>query len=132
MRKYSACAVALVAALCGTQSLAAGLHESQPLAGYACKMLNITEEQAMSPTPVVRLKSSPSPTAADAGWAPLTVAVAQSVAPQNGYLQVMTLGGKMAWIAADQVIDWHSKANPSATCTPAIMSNGRVGFAYHH
>ncbi|MGI4802253.1 MAG: hypothetical protein ACRYG8_51105 [Janthinobacterium lividum] len=115
-----------------TSSYAAGLHAVRPLNGYICKMLNITEQQALSPTPVVRLKTGPSPTAADAGWAPLTVAVAQSVSPENGYVQVMTLGGKTAWIAGDKVAEWHSKGDPSGTCTPAIMSNGRVGFSYGH
>ena len=124
-------AIFLVTAI-STNAMSAGLHVMHPLGGYTCKMLNISEREAMSPTPVVHVKSSPSDEASDIGWAPLTVAVKDPQTSRNGYLEMKTLAGKTGWIAQSFVTDWHSKAQPSATCYPAVMSNGHLGFGYRH
>ena len=111
---------------------AADMSRTRPLDGYVCKMLNLTEEQAMSPKPQVYVKAEPSASAPNVGWAPLTVAVKVPMRPQNGFVEMLNLSGRTVWIQQEAITDWHSRSNPAARCAPAVMPNGRFGFTYTH
>lgn len=99
--------------------------------GYRCMMLNITEQQSMAPNFRVTLRSAPSPTAAEAGWAPAVVIVREPLTPQNGFLQVLRPDGTAAWIPSNMVKPYRPAAAPEAKCFPTILSNGRVGTTSH-
>lgn len=108
---------------------AAGLHAVQPIPGYVCMNLTLTDEEMADPKITVPIRSEPADSAPVAATAAATVFVAKPADASNGYLRVLRLNGKEGWIKADMVKPWSSpNGNPSVTCTPSMMSNGRPGF----
>lgn len=95
--------------------------------GYECMMLNITEQQSMDPAFHVTLRSSPSSSAPEAGWAGSIVIVREPPVSQNGFLSVLKPNGQRAWILADMVKAYHPVADPTAKCMPEVLPNGRIG-----
>lgn len=100
---------------------AQGVRASRPLPGYACMMLS-------SPDASPPVLQTPSATAPRIGIASYTVIAADPVQAMNGYIRVLHLDGRQGWIDARQVRPWRSASDPSATCTPSLMSDGRPGF----
>lgn len=107
-----------------------GLHAVRPIPGYVCMSVNRTQAEIENPNMTVPTKSEPSSSAPNTGIAPATVFVATPKDLSNGYLRILRLDGKTAWIAQDDVKTW-APANPGLNlhCTPAMMSNGRPGFS---
>lgn len=95
--------------------------------GYKCMMLNITEQQSMDPGFRVNVKSAPSPSSPDAGWAAAVVIVRDPAVPQNGFLQMLKPNGQTAWIPANMVKTYRPVADPNARCVPEVLPNGRIG-----
>ena len=121
--------------LTGLAILAAGLGsttaEANPLPGYQCMMLNITEQQSMDPTFHIAVRAQPSASAQVVGTAGSVVIVRVPAKPVNGFLEMLFPDGRRVWIAANAVRPYHSLGDPNAKCVPEILSNGRIGFGSH-
>jgi hypothetical protein len=125
----------VVLALCvavTTGASAQGLRAVRPLDGWACMKLNLTEQQSLDPSVHVIVRAAPSATAAQAGWAAMTVAVRSPIQEVNGYQEMLFPNGKHTWIATKDIVPWSSLSDPTARCVPSMMSNGKPGFAYPH
>jgi hypothetical protein len=90
-------------------------------------MLNITEQQSMDPSFRVSVKSAPSSSSPDAGWAAAVVIVRDPAVPQNGFVQMLKPNGQTAWIPANLVKTYRPVADPNARCTPEVLPNGMIG-----
>lgn len=122
---------ALIAAASGNAH-SQGLRAVSPMPGWTCMMLNLTEQQSMDPSVRVPVRAEPSEASPPIGYAAATVAVRVPIAPVNGFIEAMFPSGRPVWIAANLVRPWHSLGDPTARCIPAMLSNGKPGFAYPH
>ncbi|MGF1277652.1 hypothetical protein [Acetobacter pasteurianus] len=113
-------------------ALAAGLEPVKPFAGYTCMMLTETAAQSMDFQHPVSFKMKPSDSAPNAGPVGNQVAVKIGTNVINGYVETVDFAFRPRWVAQKYLVPYHAKADPSATCTPAIMSNGHLGFDYSH
>lgn len=111
---------------------AQGLHVVGPLPGYACMMLNLTEQQYMDGSVRVPVRAAPAPTAQDIGFAATTVAVRAPENIVNGFAEALFPTGQTVWIAANMLRPYHNLSDPTMKCAPAKLSNGRPGFSYTH
>ena len=124
MTKYLRIGLAL--ALCPAAALAQG-HTKQVLVGYKCMMLS-RQWTGEGPTPPpVPVYDGPSSGAQQIGVAGGTVIVPVSAQPVDGRLPMVRINGQQAWIEGSQLVPWRAKADPSATCRPVILANGRYG-----
>ena len=128
LRHFAAASICLWSA----QALAERPHVVRLLPGYSCKVLNITEAQSMDPAFHTPYYSQPSASAPVAGYAGLQVAVKDPIHNVNGFDEAMFPNGGSVWIQANLLKDYHSLGDPTAKCVPALMSNGRQGFAFPH
>jgi len=105
----------------------AQVHTVQVLVGYKCMML-AQHWSGEGPTPQpVPVFDGPGPGAQPVGIAGGTVIVAASAQPVGGRLPAVFPDGRKVWIDASKVVPWHAKADPSASCRPVYLSNGRYG-----
>ena len=103
---------------------AQGLKPMRPIPGYACKKLNITEREAMSPNGAgVSIRTAPATTAPAAALAPSVLFVRSPEHVVSGFVEVMRLDGQPGWIEQSRVKPF----DPMARCVPSLMSNGRIG-----
>ncbi|MCP1203313.1 MULTISPECIES: hypothetical protein [Acetobacter] len=124
--------LALSLALAPIPALAAGLTPVKPLAGYTCMMLNETAAQSMDFQHPVSFKLNPSDNEPDVAPVGNQVAVKTGSRIVNGYVETVDFAFRPRWVAQKYLVPYHAKADPSATCAPAIMSNGHLGFKYAH
>jgi hypothetical protein len=124
----AAAAICLIAA----QAHAERPHVVRVIPGYTCKVLNITEAQAMDPTFHTPYFSQPSAGSPVVGFAGLEVAVKSPLHTVNGFDEAMFPNGGTVWIQATLLKDYHSVSDPTAKCVPVLMSNGRQGFDFPH
>ena len=97
----------------------------RPLDGYVCMKLAVSEAQVLDPKGTgINLLAGPTANAPLVTTAPATVFVRAPEVRQNGFLEVLALNGKPAWIAADKVRPLDSLSR----CIPSVMSNGRLGI----
>lgn len=115
----------------GFVAVAQGPTVAHPLTGYQCMSLNLTEEQLLTNSTPVPVRSGPSPASPQVGVAGATVAVATPLQPVNGYYRMLFPTGGEVWIEAAKLRPWKNAGDPKVTCTPSLMSNGRPGFDYH-
>lgn len=108
------------ALLAPAAALATGLTAVQPIPGYVCMALQPPD----AASPVLQ---SPSASAPRLGIASATMIVASPPQTMNGYAKVLHLDGRPGWVDASKLRPWRSASDPSATCTPSIMSDGRPG-----
>ena len=105
-----------------------------PLPGYACMMLNLTEQQYMDGS--VRVPSSAGAPASDGARHRLCCDDCwPSRAPEhivNGFAEALFPTGQTVWIAANMLRPYHNLSDPTMKCAPAKLSNGRPGFSYTH
>lgn len=99
------------------------------LQGYRCMELNLREDQG-SWDDLPPVYAEPSGAAPRIGIATNTVIVAEPRREQNGFIAVLHMDGRPGWLDARMVRPWVNRSNPSTLCHPAMMSNGRPGFAY--
>ncbi len=105
----------------------AQIPAKQVLSGYKCMMLAKQwngEGPVPPPGPVY---DAPGGGAHQVGVAGGTVIVPKSAQPMDGRLPMVRINGERAWIDATQVVPWTSKADPTASCRPVILPNGRYG-----
>jgi hypothetical protein len=79
-----------------------------------------------APAPVY---AGPDSSAPKVGTGAGVIIVPSPLAPQHGRTEMIWPNGKKVWIDVAQLTQWHSLSNPHATCRPAVMSNGRYGYA---
>ena len=112
--------------LCPFVAFAQGTTK-QVLTGYKCMML-AKQYTGDGPTPPpVPVYDGPSSGARQIGVAGGTVIVPALAQPVDGRVTMVRINGEKAWIDASQIVAWHAKADPSATCRPVILPNGRYG-----
>jgi hypothetical protein len=110
--------------VCAGGAVAQGLRPVRPLEGYACKKLNVTEREAMSPDGAgVNLRAGPNALSPVVAIAPAVLFV-KNAAPVNGFVEVMRLNGQPGWIELGRVKPF----DVNARCVPSIMSDGRPGM----
>jgi hypothetical protein len=107
---------------------AQGIHAVKPLEGYACMMLNLSNEQMRDNSLEIPVFSGPSKDSGRAGNAAAVVIAKSPLHLVNGFAELLFPTGKEVWIEAGRLKPYHSESNPNAHCTPSIMSNGKPGF----
>ena len=127
LSKY--CSILLLM-LVSSVSHAQGLRVVQPIDGYVCMSLNLSERQLLDNSKPVPVRAEPSPNAPQIGVAGATVAVLQPAQPVNGFVQMLFPTGQHAWIPFNNLRPWRSVSNPAAKCVPSWLSNGKPGFDY--
>lgn len=116
--------------LWGHRADAQGLRAVQPLAGYSCMSLNLTQEQMMDFNAVPPVLAAPRAGAPKLGDTSSVVIVASPLRSENGYVSMLMLDGRPGWVQASKLKPYRSASNPSARCVPSMMSNGQPGFAF--
>ena len=109
---------------------AQGLRVVQPIDGYRCMSLNLSERQLLDNSKPVPVRTEPSLEAPQVGVAGATVAVLQAARPVNGFVQSLFPTGQHVWILSSDLRPWQSLTNPKARCVPSWLSNGKPGFDY--
>ena len=123
--------IILAAVVCSVTGAAhaQGIHAVKPIEGYTCKNLVATEAQLMDfHWAGVPIQTEPSPSAPRGTIAAAVVFAKEPAHIVNGYAEVLQLNGQPGWIEASKIKPYHSASNPFARCTPAMMSNGRIGI----
>jgi len=129
--KGLAVAVAVVAcAVLSGRALGDEVHPVRPLPGYRCMMLNLTQEQFMSVR--VPVRAQPLASAPEVGWAGTNVAVRYPLHIVSSFTEALFPTGATVWIESNKLRPYRSLSDPAATCTPAIMSNGKPGLVFAH
>ena len=120
-------ALALAILHAAPSAWAAGLEVVGHVPGYQCMKLNVTDKQLSSRNhDNPRILAAPVRNAPAITEASSDLIVAAPLNVVNGYAEVLGFDGTQAWIAAKAIKPWTSSL--PATCTPAMMSNGRLGF----
>ena len=129
MRRFTiyVCAGVLIIT-CGQRMKAEGLHAVRPLAGYACMMLNLSDAQMRDNSLVVPVYAGPSTTSGRVGNASAIVIAKSPLHIVNGFAEMLFPNGATVWIDAKMLRPYHSESNPTAHCTPSLMSNGKPGL----
>ena len=121
--------VALLAiALPGVATRAQGLKAVRPLPGYACMVLNLTQQQMLDDTLHVPVYAEPSPSSSKVGDAAAVVIATSPLNVVRGFGEVLFPDGRQGWVEAKMLRPYSSASSPGAHCTPSLMSNGRPGF----
>lgn len=111
---------------------AEALHAVQPLPGYSCMALNLTEREMFDPSAAPPVMAAPSPNAQKIG-APSSVVITEDpVRSENGYIAMLMPNGQKGWVIAAKLRPYRNATNPSTRCIPAIMSDGRPGLTFRH
>jgi len=113
-------------------SFAADLTVKRPLEGYTCMMLDETVKESMDFNNPVSFKLQPSDSAPGVAPAGMQVAIKDGGRTINGYVETVDFALRPRWITSARLAPYHAKADPTATCAPAIMSNGHLGFSFKH
>lgn len=100
----------------------------RPLPGYACMMLNLSNDQLRDAGSLPPVLAAPAPGAPKIGIASGIVLAKIPAQPTNGYDQVLLFNGKQGWVAAAMLRPYRSASDPHAHCTPSLMSDGRPGI----
>ena len=108
-----------------------GLQAVRPVPGLVCMSLDNASLEATRQEQLPPVLSSPDPTAQTIGYPTSIVFVRWPEIEKNGYVQIVRLNGQEGWISASHLQPWHPKNGGNATCTPSLMSNGRLGTSIH-
>ena len=107
---------------------AEGLHAVRPLAGYACMMLNLSDQQMRDNALEVPVYAGPSTASGRVGNASAIVIAKSPLHVVDGLAEILFPSGATVWIEAKMLRAYHSESNPKAHCTPSLMSNGKPGL----
>jgi len=100
----------------------------RPLDGYSCALLNVPDAQMRDPQWAgVPILTAPSPSAPRGTMASGIVVIRNPAHVVGGFAEVLQRTGKPGWIEAGKIVPYKSKSHANATCTPALLSNGRIG-----
>ena len=121
---------AAVVAICGFPHWASSeaVHVVRLLEGYQCMALTSSYGPQGHLAPPVPVYSGPEKDAHQVGMGAGVIVVPTPLRPQNGRTSMVAINGTVVWIDLSLITPWHSLNDPKATCKPAVMSNGRVGF----
>jgi len=130
--KSSGLFLALVLVLGVSHARAEQVRTVKKLPGYQCMVL-AKQWNGEGPMPLpVYVYAGPQANAAQIGVAGGSVIVPDPVRPTDGRTQMIFADGRTVWIAIDAIAPWHAVSNPSARCSPVLLSNGRYGFQTNH
>jgi hypothetical protein len=123
----------IVAALTSLPLVSFGqsLTPVRPVPGLKCMSLDPSSRAATRQDALPPILASPDPNAPRIGYPTSVVFVKTPVHEQNGFIEVVRLNGQGGWIAADHLRPWRPLNGESATCTPSVMSNGKLGTSIH-
>ena len=108
------------------------VHTVKTLPGYQCMVL-AKQWNGEGPMPLpVYVYAGPQSSAAQIGVAGGSIIVRDPVHSMDGRTQMIFADGRTVWIATDAIAPWHAVSNPSARCSPVLLSNGRYGFQTNH
>lgn len=120
--------LALAAVLLPLPVLAQPVTATKPLDGYACALLSATEAQLRDPQwPGVPILTAPSVSAPRGTMASAIVIVRNPAHVVGGFAEVLQRTGQPGWIDATKLVPYASQSHTGAKCTPALLSNGRIG-----
>ena len=117
--------------LCGASPpFAQPVTAVRAIPGYMCMRLNVSREQMVSRELDVPIYAAPSAQAARIGNASAALIVKTPMDVQNGFVQLLFFNGEKGWIQRALLKPYVTPEIPNAHCTPAVLSNGRIGFDY--
>jgi hypothetical protein len=99
------------------------------LPGWQCMALASAYGQNGVNAAPVPVYAGPEAASPQVGTGAGVIIVPSPLKPQNGRTEMIWPNGKKVWIDVAELTRWHSLGDPHATCRPAVMSNGRYGFA---
>ncbi len=111
---------------------AQGLQAVRPAPGLVCMSL---DEHALTATQQSKLPpvlAEPRAGAEKIGHPTSIVFVKSPEVHRNGCIATVRLNGQTGWFEASHLRPWHPANGGSATCTPSVMSNGRLGTSIHY
>lgn len=117
----SAAAIPAVAQQRGSNAVGA-------LVGYRCMDLNVPAADLDDLTRMPAVLSQPRADAQRIGVASATMIATDPLRTSGGFTQVLHLDGRQGWVESTKLRSWARPQVPGATCTPARLSNGRIGF----
>lgn len=112
-------------------SFGQGLTAVRPVPGLKCMSLDAASRSAMRQDELPPVLMSPDPNAAHIGYPTSIVFVKNPLHEKNGFVEMVRLNGETGWIAASHLEPWRPLNGGSATCTPSLMSNGKLGTSIH-
>lgn len=130
MRRLTLCAV-IAASILPTTGRAQGLQAVRPVPGLVCVSLDQNSLAAVQQNELPPILAKPNAGAQRIGYATSIVFVRWPEVRENGFVAMIRLNGQPGWIEATHLRPWHSPNGGSATCTPSVMSNGRLGTSIH-
>jgi hypothetical protein len=122
--------VAPILALCLTFSSGASaqdVHVVRILNGFQCISLAKLWNGIGQQPPRVHVYGSPDPNAAPIGFAGETLIAPSPLKVEAGRIPIIWPNGRTVWVNQTDTARWHVASDPKATCTPALLSNGRYG-----
>ena len=108
------------------------VHEVRGLPGWRCMALASAYGPNGINAPPAPVFAGPESDAQRVGGAAGTIIVPSPVTTTDGRTRIVRPNGTRVWIASSALTPWHALSDPNATCTPALMSNGRYGFSTRH
>ncbi len=93
--------------------------------------LNLPREQMVRRDLNVPIYAAPNIQSARIGNASAALIVKSPVNAENGFVQLLFFNGQEGWIQGALLKPYATPEIPNARCTPAVLSNGRIGFDYH-
>jgi hypothetical protein len=120
-------AVGLLPGSAGAQ----GLTVVRSAPGLKCMSLDAASLAATRQDKLPPVLAQPDANAERVGFPTSIVFVRVPLQERNGFVQMVRLNGQPGWIAQDHLRPWHPMNGGSATCTPSLMSNGRLGTSIH-
>ncbi len=114
-------------------SLAVGqsLYPVRPAPGLACMSLDSQALEVTNQSSLPPVLAEPNRSAQTIGYPTSIVFVRSPLVEQHGYIAMVRLNGQPGWIEASRLRPWHPMNGGAASCTPSIMSNGRLGTSIH-
>lgn len=127
-RFIAAIAVLLSAAAIPAVAQQRGSSTVGALAGYRCMDLNVPAADLDDLARMPAVLSQPRTDAPRIGVASATMIATDPLRTSNGFTQILHLDGRQGWVESTKLRPWARPQVPGATCTPARLSNGRIGF----
>jgi hypothetical protein len=106
---------------------AQGIKAVRAIPGYRCMLLSPEDEQAPVQSELPPVLAAPSAMAPRIGYPSGIVFVKWPLHEVGGYTEMLRPNGETGWIATGHLRVWYPMNNTNATCTPSLMSNGRLG-----
>ncbi|MFT8717604.1 hypothetical protein [Gluconobacter potus] len=123
-------AVAGFASVLGTAH-AANVTPVKPIEHHVCMALDAPDDVMMDTHHPISFMSAPDPSATVISDASVVMAIDTVEPKKNGYALAMTYTLQPAWIST-KWLKPYSVVHPGVTCTPYVMSNGKLGFDFKH